>query len=164
MLGLCQRRITCRATGQACSIRPGFVMPYMTAWTEDVHQALFLRSFDVPFWALAHVWGHDRMFWYRLEVGLGRNSIVGTTVRQTEVPKDLVADKHHQPRNGIKTYIATTVAEGCCLGAAVAATATEVELTPAYGVFKQEAEKVEPGYRPATVNTDGWAATRLAHV
>ncbi len=41
-------------------------------------------------------------------------------------------------------------------------TADEVELTPAYGIFKQEAENVEPGYRPVTVNTDGWSATRLA--
>jgi hypothetical protein len=102
------------------------------------------------------------MFWYRMEISLGRNSIVGTTVRQTEVPKDLLADEHHQPRDGDKNYIATTVAEGCCLGAAVAETATEVDLTPAYGIFQQEAENVEPGYRPATVNTDGWAATRLA--
>lgn len=161
-LGLCQRRITCRTTGAAFSVRPDFALPYMTAWTDDANNALFLRSFGVPFWAVAHVYGHNPMFWYRMEMSLGRNSIVGTTVRQTDVPKNLLADEHHQPRDGDKNYIATTVAEGCCLGAAVAATATEADLTPAYGVFKQEAENVEPGYRPATVNTDGWAATRLA--
>ena len=29
-------------------------------------------------------------------------------------------------------------------------------------MFKQEAQDREPGYRPKTVNTDGWAATRQA--
>lgn len=61
-----------------------------------------------------------------------------------------------------KTYIATTVATGCCLGAAVADTADAEALQQAYGVFKLEATHVQPQYAPTTVNTDGWAATQLA--
>jgi hypothetical protein len=160
--GLRLRRIQCRSSGAAYSIRPDFVMPYMSAWTDDVRHPLFLRSFGVPFWALAHVFGRDPMFWYRLEVGLGRNSIVGTTVRQAQVPQHLLADEHHQSCDGTKTYIATTVAAGCCLGAAVADTADADALQQAYGVFKVEATNVSPQYRPKTVNTDGWAATQLA--
>src|SRR5437867_5768494 len=38
-LGLCQRRITCRTTGAAFSIRPDFALPYMTAWTDDASHA-----------------------------------------------------------------------------------------------------------------------------
>jgi len=53
-------------------------MPYMTARTEDVEGPLFLRKFGVPFWALAHIFGHDPIM-YRLECGLGRFSVVGTT-------------------------------------------------------------------------------------
>ena len=34
----------------------------------------------------ARVFGHDPMYWYRLEISLGRNSIVGTTVRGTGTP------------------------------------------------------------------------------
>jgi hypothetical protein len=160
--GLRLRRIRCLADGAAYTIRPDFVMPYMTAWTDDVRQPLFLRSFGVPFWALAHVFGRDPMFWYRLEVGLGRNSIVGTTVRQTAIPQHLLADEHHQSCQGAKIYIATTVAAGCCLGAAVAQAADADALQQAYGVFKQEATNVNPQYTPKTVNTDGWAATQLA--
>ena len=62
-------------------------------------------------------WGP--MYWYRLEVSLGRNGIVGTTVRQEEVPEHLLADEHHQTLDGNKVYVATTVAEGCCLGASI---------------------------------------------
>lgn len=156
------RRIQCRADGAAYTIRPDFVMPYMTAWTDDVRHPLFLRSFGVPFWALAHVFGRDPMFWYRLEVGLGRNSIVGTTVRQADLPQHLLADEHHQSCQGDKIYIATTVAAGCCLGAAVAPAADADTLQQAYGVFKQEATNVQPQYKPETVNTDGWTATQLA--
>lgn len=160
--GLRLRRITCKTTGQAFTVRPAFVTPYLAAWTDDAAGPLFLRSFGVPFWALARVFGHDAMYWYRLEVGLGRNSIVGTTVRQTPLPQHLVADEHHQPRDGTKNYVATTVAAGCCLGAALAQTAGADDLEAAYGVFQAEAQNVQPGYAPQTVNLDGWAATRQA--
>jgi hypothetical protein len=160
--GLRLRRIRCKATGAAFSVRPCFVLPYMTAWTDEAEGPLFLRSFGVPFWALARVFGKDPMFWYRVEVGLGRNSIVGTTVRRALLPEHLLADEHHQPRDGAKNYIATTVGAGCCLGAALAQTAGADDLTAAYGVFKDEAQNVQATYQPATVNTDGWAATRQA--
>src|SRR5947209_11632742 len=75
-LGLRLRRIECKATGEAFSVRPAFALPYLTGWTGDVADPLFLRRFGVPFWALARVFGRDPMYWYRLEVGLGRNSIV----------------------------------------------------------------------------------------
>ena len=52
----------------------------MTGLTDDIENALFMRKFDVPFWALSHVFGKDPMYWYRIEQSLGRNSIVGTTV------------------------------------------------------------------------------------
>jgi hypothetical protein len=161
-LGLRLRRICGKATGAAFTIRPACVLPYLTGWTSDVEAALFLRSFGVPFWALARVFGRDPMSWYRLEVSLGRNRIVGTTVRQAALPAHLLADEHHQPRAGVKHYIATTVAQGCCLGAAVAASAGADDLQAAYGVFQQEAQEVAPDYQPKTVNTDGWAATQQA--
>jgi hypothetical protein len=161
-LGLRLRRIECKTTGAAYTIRPAFALPYMTAWTKDVSDPLFLRTFGVPYWALARVFGRGPMYWYRLEVGLGRNSIVGTTIRHGTIPEHLVADEHHQSRDGTKNYIATTVGAGCCLGATLTETADAEALAQAYGVFKQEAENVTPGYAPQTVNTDGWAATQLA--
>jgi hypothetical protein len=160
--GLRLRRIRCKATGCAFSVRPCFVLPYMTAWTDQADGPLFLRSFGVPFWALARVFGKGAMFWYRVELGLGRNSIVGTTVRRAALPEHLLADEHHQPRDGAKNYIATTVGAGCCLGAALAQSAGADDLTAAYGTFKDEARNVRFTYQPATVNTDGWAATRQA--
>src|SRR5207249_1418080 len=74
----------------------------------------------------------------------------------------LIADEHHQRRDGQKNYIATTVAQGCCLGAALAENADATDLTAAYGVFKDEARDVQADYVPKTVNTDGWAATQQA--
>jgi hypothetical protein len=161
-LGLRLRRITCTATGRAFSVRPSFVLPSLAGWTDDVEKPLFLRRFGVPFWALARVFGKGPM--YRREVGLGRNSVVGTTARRVDPPADLVADEHHQTRDGEKVDIATVVAGGCCLAAAVADECDEPALTAAYATFRQEACDVAPGYAPATVNTDGWQATRLAWV
>jgi hypothetical protein len=94
--GLCQRRIQCKATGESFQIRPCFILPYMTGQTKDVGKALFLRKFGVPFHALAYVFGNNPMYWYRLEVSLGRNSIVGTTLRQAALPEHLLADEHHR--------------------------------------------------------------------
>jgi hypothetical protein len=160
--GVRLRRLRLKATGEAFSVRPSFLLPYMTGTTDDAQGPLFLRAFGVPFWALARVFGKGAMYWYRLEVSLGRPSIAGTTVRRAALPAHLLADEHHQSRAGVKNYLATTVGEGCCLGAALAPTATAADLTAAYGVFRQEARDVRPGYRPRTVSIDGWAATRQA--
>jgi hypothetical protein len=160
--GLRLRRVRLRATGQSFSIRPSFVLPYMAGWTDEVQNPLFLRAFGVPFWAIGRVFGKGPTYWYRLEVSLGRNSIAGTTLRQAGPPEHLLADEHHQTRDGAKNYIATTVAEGCCLGAALAQTANAEDLQAAYAVFKEEARNVRPDYRPRTVSVDGWAATRQA--
>jgi hypothetical protein len=148
--------------GSAYSIRPSFLMPYMAARTDDVEGPLFLRKFAVPFWALARVFGHDPMYWYRLECGLGRFSVAGTTVRQAELPEHLLADEHHQTRDGQKVYIATTVGDGCILGAEPAEAAGADDLEAAYATFKHEAGDLDPNYAPKTVNTDGWKATQAA--
>jgi hypothetical protein len=160
-LNLRLRRIRL-ADGSAYSVRPSFVMPYCTSRTRDVHRGLFLRKFGVPYWALAQVMGRNAMFWYRMECGLGRASLVGTTVRRASVPTHLLADEHHQTQQGQKIYLATTVGEGCCLGVEPAQAAGTAELTTAYEVFRQEATNVQPKYKPKTVNTDGWLSTMAA--
>ena len=66
--GLPVRRILLK-DGTAYSVRPSFLMPYMTARVADVEGPLFLRKFGVPYWALAHVFGADPMYWYRQSVG-----------------------------------------------------------------------------------------------
>jgi hypothetical protein len=76
-------------------------------------------------------------------------------------PEHLLADEHHQPR-GVKSYIATTVGAGCCLGAALAQTAGAEDLQAADAGFQREAQNVRAGYQPETVSVDGWAATRQA--
>jgi hypothetical protein len=160
--GLRLRRVRLKATGESFSVRPSFVLPYQAALADDVQDALFLRSFGVPFWAIARVFGKDHDYWYRLEVSLGRNSVVGTTARQADLPEHLLADEHHQTRDGQKNYVATTVGGGCCLGAALAQNADAEGLQRAYGVFKEEAQDVRADYRPKTVSVDGWAATHQA--
>lgn len=162
MPGIRLRRIELH-TGATFTIRPSFVMPYMTGYTDDVEKPLFLRRWGVPHWALAHVFGHDEQYWYRLENRLGRNSVVGTTVKDSDkLPQDLLADEKHTYFNGHKAYIATTVGHDCVLGASLILGADEKSLTKAYGCFKTEAQNVTPGYEPETVNTDGWDATQSA--
>ena len=161
-LGLRLRRVRLRATGESFTVRPSFALPYMAGLAPDASGPLFLRGFGVPFWALAAVFGRDHAYWYRVEAGLGRNSVAGTSLRRAAVPEHLLADEHHQPRDGQKNYIATTVGAGCCLGAALAQTAGAEDLRDAYGVFKAEARDVRPGYAPRTVSADGWASTHQA--
>ena len=79
------------------------------------------------------------MYWYRIEQSIGRNSIVGTTVRNPEdIPKHLAADEKHTRIEGAKTYVATTVGGGCILGAAVAKDAGEKALTRLIRYTKRE--------------------------
>ena len=104
----------------------------------------------------------DESPWYRMECGLGRFSVVGTTVRTATLPEHLLADEHHQVLDGQKVYIATTVGNGCCLGAEPAEAAGSDKLKVAYQVFKDEACDVSPKYAPKTVSTDGWKGTQAA--
>jgi hypothetical protein len=145
------------------TIRPSFVMPYMIGYTDDVEKTLFLRRWGVPYWALAYVFGRNEQYWYRIDNHIGRNSVVGTTVKNPDdLPEDLLADEKHTRFNGQKMYIATTVANDCVLGASVSLNAGTEGLTEAYGHFKTEANNVSHDYEPKTVSTDGWTATKLA--
>jgi len=95
---------------------------------------LFLRQFGIPYWALTYVFGHNDMYWYRIENHFGRNSVVGTTVKAPEnLPKDIIADEKHSWENGDKVYIATTVANDCILGASVASNADAENLKEGIG-------------------------------
>ena len=111
------RRVKIKADQEAYTMRPSFVLPYMTGYTDDVEKALFLLNFDVPYWAIARVFGRNAMYWERLMERVGHNSVVGTTVRQPEaLPEDLLADEKHTHLCGEKAYVATTVAKDCILG------------------------------------------------
>jgi hypothetical protein len=145
------------------TITPSYLMPYMTGYTDEVADALFLVSFGVPCWALTLVFGHDDMYWQRQIERLGRYDIVSTTIQQVKnLPQDLLADEKHTRWQGIKAYIAMTVGGGCVLGISMALAASAEGLTEAYGHFKEEALRLQADYQPKTVNTDGWKDTQAA--
>ncbi len=161
--GIRLRKIRPKDGTTAFHLRPSFVMSYMTATTDDVEYPLLLASFGVPCWVLTQGFGHSDMYWQRLLERLGRNSLVGTTVRDPErLPEHLAADEHHVDWNGAKGYVATTAAEGCILGVGLTQAADDEHLRAAYGDFAAEARELDPDYAPKTINTDGWAATQNA--
>ena len=101
------RRLRLQETQEVFMVAPAFVMPYMSGRVEEVDKALFLMRFHVPCWAIAYVFGRDAMYWYRLQQGLGRFSLVGTTVKTAEhLPTDLVADEKHSWLQGQRVSIA----------------------------------------------------------
>ena len=145
-------------------LRPSFLAGYMTGTADELGYPLLLAAHGVPAWLLKVGFGHGEMFWHRIVERLGRSSLVGTTVRDpARLPTHLAADEHHADWAGGKGYLATTVGGGCILGVALTS-ADDDHLREAYGVFAAEARDVAPGYAPATVNADGWAATRNAFV
>jgi hypothetical protein len=75
------RWITLQATGGRLPLRPSFVISYMITRTEEVEKARYLWQWRVPFDALASVFGHDAIFWYRAWLAFGCPSLLGTTVK-----------------------------------------------------------------------------------
>lgn len=143
------------------TLRPSFLMSYMTGTVEELEHPLLLLSFGVPCWVVTKIFGHHDMFWQRHLERLGRNSLVGTTVRVAErLPTHLAADEHHADWCGQKGYAAVTAGGGCLLGMTLTEAADEAHLQAAYGEFAEEAREVQPAYAPQTVNTDGWFATQ----
>ena len=57
MPGIRLRRIKLKSNEEVYTIRPSFVLPYMTGYTDDVEKALYLRKWAVPYEALATVFG-----------------------------------------------------------------------------------------------------------
>ncbi len=162
-LGLRQRRIRMGTTGAVFTLAPSFVLPAMRAQTQEVEKALFLLRFHVPYWAISYVFGHNAMYWYRLQCSLGHFNMVATTVAEPEtLPANLVADEKHTRLSGEKAYVAMTAGGECILGASVSAQASIPALEQAYGVFAREACLLKTDYSPATVNTDGWEPTQRA--
>ena len=134
-------------------------MPYQVGYTDGVEKALFLRRFNVPFWALAYVFGQNDQYWYRMEQHFSTYHVVQTTVNDGEkLPKQLLADEKITWLNGDEGVVATTVGDDCILGASVALSPDADNLTKAYQHFKNEAQQLQPGYTSETVNTDGLAA------
>ena len=170
LAGVCLRRVRVtetnengRSTTKDFFLRPSFVLPYCCGTVEDVEKGMLLLSYDVPYHVVQYCFGRNAMFWYRLEQSLGRNSLVGTTVRDPQaLPQHLAADEHHAQLRGEDAFVAMTAGGGCVLGMALSNTASEVDLTAAYGRFRDEAVAVSPEYAPETVNTDGWKATQAA--
>jgi len=149
--------------GGVFTLRPSFVLSYMTGTVEEVEYPLLLLSFGVPTWVVTRGFGHNDMYWQRLVEQLGRNSLVGTTVRDPQrLPEHLAADEHHAAWCGEKGYAALTAGAGCLLGVALTEAADDDHLREAYGIFRDEARDVAPHYTPKTVNTDGWKATQNA--
>jgi len=143
------------------TLRPSFVFAYMTGTVNDLEKPLLLLSVRTPVWIVTQIFGRNDMFWERLLERMGRNSLVGTTVRVAEqMPKHLAADEHHLKWRGAKGFLAMIAAKGCILAAALTKAADEKHLSEAYGVFDEEARDVDADWQPASVNTDGWKATR----
>ena len=127
------RRIKLVENNEAYQIRPSFLMPYMIARTSEVEKGLYFKRWGVPFEALVYGFGHDAMFWYRAYVSIGRNSIVGTTVKEAnKLPENVVADEKHSRLQGQKVYIPTTIAQECILGADIADNAGTKALTEGF--------------------------------
>lgn len=96
----------------------------MTGYTDEVEKPHFLHRFGVPFWALTYVFGRDDLYWYRMAGHMGGYRIIQTTMKRgRQLPEHLLADEKHVRFNSQKAYIATTVGEGCVLGASISLTA-----------------------------------------
>ena len=122
---------------------------FPTGYTDDVEKALFLRRFDVPFWALTYVFGRNDDYWYRQENQFGRYDLVRTVVKDPEkLPDHVLADEKITWLNGEEVVVATTVGDDCILGASVALMQITENLTEAYQHFNQEAQALKPGYMP----------------
>jgi hypothetical protein len=161
--GVVLRRIKLKATAEVFTLRPSFLLPYLSARTAEVEKALYLRQWGVPFEALAYVFGRGAMFWYRAWLSFGRPNLVGTTVKSADArPQDLVADEKITWLVGEEVVVPTTVGGGCVLGITVAPEATSESLTDAYGEFVAEATTVFAEYQARSVCTDGFKPTREA--
>jgi len=158
-----RRRIFLKYSQQEYLVHPCFVLPYLRGNTKEVSIGLRTRKYNLPYHVIADTFGRDAMYWYRLELSLSFNSLVGTTIKKAVyLPKHILVDEHHDKLRREKVYVCTTVANDCFLGAALSENISFKALEKAYGIFKKESQLIKPGYEPLTVNMDGFQSTRQA--
>lgn len=144
-------------------LHPCFILPYSKGKTTEISFGLRLRKYNVPYHEIASIFGKDAMFWYRLEIGLSKYNLVGTTIKRLScLPKNILMDEHHTKIKRNKVYVCTTVGGNCFLGARVASTMEAKKLEKAYGGFKKEALRLAPFYQPDSINIDGYSSTKKA--
>lgn len=144
-------------------VHPCFMMPYLRAKTSSLSNGLYLRRQDVSYDSLSYVFGRNPMYWYRAEMSLAANSLVGTTIKSPiDLPAHIVIDEHHDRLNKQKLYIATTVGHDCILGAAATTSVDYLALKNAYSVYLTEAALLGVNYCPTSVNIDGFKSTHKA--
>lgn len=156
---------------------PANIMPYMTGRTEDVEKPLFLRKFNVPYWALEYTFGRSACYYWRLERRMGMASIAGSLTGRIDVesddtgevtrcecslPEDLACDEKHAKYLGKKAYVAVSAGGGCVLGAELTEGADKASLVEGYGVLRKEIEAAAAGHEIKSVNTDGYTSTTAA--
>ena len=81
--------------GSSYWLRPSFVTSYLTGTVEELAYPLLLAAHGVPPWLLTIGFGHSEMYWYRVLERLGRNSVVGTTIRDPARLLALVLGCYH---------------------------------------------------------------------
>ena len=81
---ICLKTLDSKGKKQVFTVAPSCVMPYMVGYTDDVEKALFVRQFDVPFWALSYLFGRNDDYWYRMENHFGRYNLVQTVVKSPD--------------------------------------------------------------------------------
>jgi len=159
------RRITVSFGDRAHNYRilPCDVLPHMCGMTAEVADPLFLRKFNVPYWALARIFERDANYYYRVERRMGKTSLVGALHgRDGQLPEDVCCDEKHAKHLGEKAYVTTTSGGGCVLGAHLCEGADAQSLAEGYGVFRDEMARTNPDSRVRSINVDGFAATSAA--
>jgi len=156
------RRIKLK-TGSTFSIAPSFVMPYMVGYTSDISMPLLFKKYGAPSWLLTRAFGHNDMYWERIECSLGRNSIVGTTVKNIEnLPQDYACDEKFSRWARQRIYVAMTAAKECVFGMSVTLEETSKAFEKTYGIFVKEAKNLKKSFQVRSVNLDGFHSTRKA--
>lgn len=144
-------------------IHPCFILPYLRGDTQEVSKGLSLRKYNTPYHAIASSIGRNAMYWYRMEMSLARNNIIGTTVKSLDrMPKHLLVDEHHTRLKGQKIYVCTSVGKDCFLNAHISQSISYEDFKASYGIFKNELFELCPTYYPLTINTDNFPSTKKA--
>lgn len=156
---------------------PANIMPYMTGRTEDVEKPLFLRKFNVPYWALEYTFGRSACYYWRLERRMGMASIAGSLTGHIDaesddtgevarcecsLPEDIACDEKHAKYLGKKAYVTVSAGGGCVLGAELTEGADKASLVEGYSVLRNEIEAAAPGHEIKSINTDGYTSTTAA--
>ena len=154
-------RIQCPHCKKTWSILPEFALRYTGLPPAKAWKCLYNSYYGASLEVNSSLFGVPVMQSYNYICAIGRNNLVKMLTNcGLPLPKYLISDEKHAKCQSEAVYLPTIVSGRVLWHLGYCESLSETSLTENYGIFKESAQKILPGYSPDGTLSDGFTSTQ----